>query len=47
MKHCANVASAVYVILYDRHCKRVLAGLDQPLTLLPESWAEEAPEVMA
>lgn len=26
MLHCANLASAIYVTLYDRHMKEVLAG---------------------
>lgn len=33
MLHCANLASAVYVTLYDRHAKRVLTGLESPLAL--------------
>jgi tRNA(Leu) C34 or U34 (ribose-2'-O)-methylase TrmL len=33
MAHCANLASAVYMTLYDRHAKRVLAGLEQPIGL--------------
>ncbi len=33
MLHCANLASAVYVTLYDRHCKQVLAGTKAPLGL--------------
>lgn len=36
MLHCANLSSAVYMILLDRHMKRVLAGLEAPLTLKPE-----------
>lgn len=30
MRHCANLASAVYTVLYDRHAKRVRAGLELP-----------------
>lgn len=33
MQHCANLAAAVYLTLYDRHSKRVRAGLDAPLRL--------------
>lgn len=29
-RHCANLASAVYTVLYDRHAKRVRAGLELP-----------------
>lgn len=29
-RHCANLAAAVYTVLYDRHAKRVRAGLDEP-----------------
>lgn len=28
-RHCANLAAAVYTVLYDRHAKRVRAGLDE------------------
>lgn len=27
-KHCTNLAAAVYIMLYDRHMKRQLAGLE-------------------
>jgi tRNA(Leu) C34 or U34 (ribose-2'-O)-methylase TrmL len=33
MLHCANLSSAVYMILLDRHMKRVQAGLEAPLVL--------------
>lgn len=36
MLHCANLSSAVYMILLDRHMKRVQAGLEPPLTLKAE-----------
>jgi tRNA(Leu) C34 or U34 (ribose-2'-O)-methylase TrmL len=36
MKHCSNLASAVYMILSDRHTKRVLAGIEEPLQLASE-----------
>jgi tRNA(Leu) C34 or U34 (ribose-2'-O)-methylase TrmL len=29
-RHCTNLASAVYTVLYDRHAKRVRAGLEAP-----------------
>ena len=47
MLRCSNLASAVYMTLYDRHCKRVLAGLEPPLSLRDVTVTEEAPEVMA
>ncbi len=28
--HCVNLAAAVYTVLYDRHSKRVQAGLELP-----------------
>jgi tRNA(Leu) C34 or U34 (ribose-2'-O)-methylase TrmL len=28
-RHCTNLAAAVYTVLYDRHAKRVRAGLDE------------------
>lgn len=31
MLHCANLAAAVYITLYDRHAKRLLMGLDESL----------------
>lgn len=33
MLHCANIAAAVFMVLYDRHAKAVMAGAT-PLTLL-------------
>ena len=27
-RHCANLSAAVYTVLYDRHAKRVLDGLE-------------------
>jgi tRNA(Leu) C34 or U34 (ribose-2'-O)-methylase TrmL len=32
-RHCTNLSAAVYTILYDRHAKRVRAGLEPPHTL--------------
>jgi tRNA(Leu) C34 or U34 (ribose-2'-O)-methylase TrmL len=29
-RHCTNLAAAVYTTLYDRHAKRVRAGLEPP-----------------
>ena len=29
-RHCTNLAAAVYTVLYDRHAKRVRAGLEEP-----------------
>ena len=29
-RHCTNLSAAVYTVLYDRHAKRVQAGLDPP-----------------
>jgi hypothetical protein len=28
-RHCTNLAAAVYTVHYDRHAKRVSAGLDE------------------
>lgn len=36
MQHCCNLSAAVYLTLYDRHSKRVRAGLDAPLHLESE-----------
>lgn len=33
MQHCANLSSTVYMVLFDRHTKRVRAGLEQPMRL--------------
>lgn len=46
MRHCANLASAVYTVLYDRHMKDVLRGVN-PLELEQSPWAEESQEMMA
>jgi tRNA(Leu) C34 or U34 (ribose-2'-O)-methylase TrmL len=32
-RHCTNLAAAVYTVLYDRHAKRVRAGLEAAHTL--------------
>lgn len=31
-RHCTNLAAAIYTVLYDRHAKRVRAGLEAPHT---------------
>lgn len=33
MAHCANLAAAVYIVLYDQHCRAVLAGEELPIGL--------------
>lgn len=43
-RHCTNLASAVYTVLYDRHAKRVQAGLETPWK--PEYGFDE-PDCMA
>jgi tRNA(Leu) C34 or U34 (ribose-2'-O)-methylase TrmL len=45
-RHCANLASAVYTVLYDRHAKRVLAGLEAP-NELAVTGAFDEPDQMA
>lgn len=43
MAHCANLSSAVYMVLYDRHVKRVLAALEPEIGLTEDrgrSWLE-------
>jgi tRNA(Leu) C34 or U34 (ribose-2'-O)-methylase TrmL len=32
-RHCTNLSAAVYTVLYDRHAKRVRAGLEDAHTL--------------
>ena len=32
-RHCTNLSAAVYTVLYDRHAKRVAAGLEEPHTV--------------
>lgn len=46
MLHCANLASAIYMVLYDRHMKEVLAGAT-PLSVRDEMFTEEEEEVLA
>jgi len=45
-RHCANLASAVYTVLYDRHAKRVRAGLEERYTTASASDFDE-PDHMA
>ncbi len=42
-RHCTNLAAAVYTMLYDRHAKRVRAGLEPPHRLAEPSRARVAP----
>lgn len=44
-RHCTNLAAAVYTVLYDRHVKRVMAGLE-PLGSLTEDRGFIEPEQM-
>lgn len=32
-RHCVNLAAAVYLVLYDRHIKRIQLGLEDPYEL--------------
>jgi tRNA(Leu) C34 or U34 (ribose-2'-O)-methylase TrmL len=45
-RHCVNLSSAAYTVLYDRHAKRVRAGLEAPHRLA-ESRRFEEPDHMA
>ena len=44
-RHCTNLSAAVYTVLYDRHAKRVMAGLEQPHTVVGRGFDE--PDHMA
>jgi tRNA(Leu) C34 or U34 (ribose-2'-O)-methylase TrmL len=44
-RHCTNLSAAVYTVLYDRHAKRVRAGLE-PAHRLAESRGFEESESM-
>lgn len=49
-RHCTNLAAAVYTVLYDRHAKRVRAGLEIRNTLaadLARTDTEPGPVVAA
>lgn len=44
-RHCTNLAAAVYTVLYDRHAKRVAAGLEPAHTVTGRGFDE--PDHMA
>jgi hypothetical protein len=44
-RHCTNLAAAVYTVLYDRHAKRVAAGLEPINTVAGRGFDE--PDHMA
>jgi tRNA(Leu) C34 or U34 (ribose-2'-O)-methylase TrmL len=44
-RHCTNLAAAVYTVLYDRHAKRVAAGLEQMHSVVGRGFDE--PDHMA
>ena len=44
-RHCTNLAAAVYTVLYDRHAKRVAAGLEVANTVVGRGFDE--PDHMA
>lgn len=44
-RHCTNLAAAVYTVLYDRHAKRVTAGLEAVHTVADRGFDE--PDHMA
>jgi tRNA(Leu) C34 or U34 (ribose-2'-O)-methylase TrmL len=39
-RHCTNLAAAVYTVLYDRHAKRVAAGLEAANTVAGRDFDE-------
>jgi tRNA(Leu) C34 or U34 (ribose-2'-O)-methylase TrmL len=39
-RHCTNLAAAVYTVLYDRHAKRVTAGLEPANTVIGRGFDE-------
>jgi len=39
-RRCTNLAAAVYTLLYDRHAKRVTAGLEAPHTVVGRGFDE-------
>lgn len=50
-RHCVNLASAVYMVLYDRLVKRYMSGIEEfkPMDeILAESrgWVDEVPELV-
>jgi|SRR5579859_3532259 len=44
-RHCTNLSAAVYTVLYDRHAKRVGAGLERAHTVVGRGFDE--PDHMA
>jgi tRNA(Leu) C34 or U34 (ribose-2'-O)-methylase TrmL len=44
-RHCTNLAAAIYTVLYDRHAKRVAAGLEPVNTIVGRGFDE--PDHMA
>jgi tRNA(Leu) C34 or U34 (ribose-2'-O)-methylase TrmL len=44
-RHCTNLSAAVYTVLYDRHAKRVRAGLEDANTVIGRGFDE--PDHMA
>lgn len=44
-RHCTNLSAAVYTVLYDRHAKRVAAGLEAANTVVGRGFDE--PDQMA
>jgi tRNA(Leu) C34 or U34 (ribose-2'-O)-methylase TrmL len=44
-RHCTNLSAAVYTVLYDRHAKRVRAGLEDAHTVIGRGFDE--PDHMA
>ncbi len=44
-RHCTNLSAAVYTVLYDRHAKRVTAGLETAYTVAGRGFDE--PDHMA
>jgi len=47
MAHCANLSSAVYMVLWDRHSKRVRAGLEEEIGLDEFRGGWEEPDHMS
>jgi tRNA(Leu) C34 or U34 (ribose-2'-O)-methylase TrmL len=46
-RHCTNLSAAVYTMLYDRHAKRVRAGLEEPHRIAePRGSVAEADSMM-
>jgi tRNA(Leu) C34 or U34 (ribose-2'-O)-methylase TrmL len=45
-RHCTNLSAAVYTTLYDRHAKRVRAGIEDPHRLAESRGAFAEPDSM-